>query len=769
MSPSDFNFPPKFSSFREAQTEALYHTLHSLSRFRALALPVGSGKSLFAMLLAKHFNRTAILTVTKGLQQQYCLVPETAILTADLKYVSLGLLTVGDKLFGFDEYPDGTRRRWRSSYVLSTKRIILPCYRLTLEDGTQFTCSKDHQWLVRKSDGTMQWKTTASLRVGGKFASSICRLCDSWGYQEEYTTGYLAAAFDGEGHLASRQFTNEHGKVAAVALSYTQKPNAMFWEVIRCLEKRGFSYNLSFRDPDGCSQLSISGRREIMRFLGEIRPHRLLPKVDPDRFGMIGPIVSNRVVLKEFVGDKEVVALATSTGTFVAEGYGSHNCDDFSSSGLVLIKGRTNYLCDVADNCKLGGHLRCSSQRDERCPYVQVYNEAKASSHIVTNYAYWLNVMNKGQGLGDFDCLILDEAHDASKALSSYLDFHISEAETERFQLLPGPLKNGEDLPAWQRWAQKAEIQLKQHLTSTRSPHHRALEAERMESLLDRLARLQTIEEGNWVCELSEGTKYGRFWKFDCVWPGQYGEMLFQRIPNIILMSGTLRPKSLGELGIKKADADFRSWLRTFPPNRSPFYHIKSVGVRYGWSVEDEQTWLTTIDNIIESRHASRKGIIHTVSYARQRTLLERSRFRQFMVANSNDPDSEEASAVVERFRSMSAPAILVSPSFGTGWDFPLDECEWQIITNIPFPPMQSKVMKRRKELDPSYQSAQAAKELAQALGRPVRSEKDRAETFIVDDRIGWFVKLAQKFLPEDFNYISLLKVPDPGPRWNEK
>lgn len=452
----------------------------------------------------------------------------------------------------------------------------------------------------------------------------------------------------------------------------------------------------------------------------------------------------------------------------ITKGLQKQYSDDFEECGLIRIEGRTNYPCDVADNCKLGGHLRCSSQRDEQCPYVQKYNEAKASTHLVTNYAYWLNVMNKGQGLGQFDCLVLDEAHDSSKALSSYLDFHISESEIERFALT-NPRHCGEDLKLWGRWAIASEVLLKKHLVATRSPHHRALEQERMETLLDRLGRLQTLNDSNWVCELSEGTKYGRFWKFDCVWPGQYGEMLFQHIPNVILMSGTLRPKTLGELGIKRADADFRSWPRIFPPNRSPFYHVKCVPMKYGMSTESESKWLKTVDDIIASRYLCRKGIIHTVSYARQRLLLERSRYAKYFFTNSSDPESEDAASVVERFRKAAAPAILVSPSFGTGWDFAGDQCEWQIITNIPFPPMQSKVMKRRKELDPAYQSAQAAKELGQALGRGMRFEKDRCENFIVDDRIGFFVKQAQKFLPEDFSVQSVLEVPKPGPRWNEK
>lgn len=439
--------------------------------------------------------------------------------------------------------------------------------------------------------------------------------------------------------------------------------------------------------------------------------------------------------------------------------------NDFGQSGLVLVKGRTNYVCDVADNCKLGGHLRCSSQRDERCPYVQKYNEAKASSQLVTNYAYWLAVANKGQGLGNFDCLILDEAHSASASLSSFLDFHISEAEIERFAL-PSPKLCEEDLNLWGRWALKAETHLKKHLTTTKSPHHRALEQERMETLLDRLTRLQNLNDRNWVCEISEGTKYGKFWKFDCVWPGQYGEQLFQHIPNVILMSGSrMRP---GDLGIKKTDVDSRSWPRVFPPNRSPFYHVKCVPVKYGWTQEQEAKWLETIDAIIDTR-TTRKGIIHTVSYARQRLLLDRSKHRRFMLANSNEPDSPEAATIVERFRNSRAPSILVSPSFGTGWDFPGDQCEWQILTNIPFPPMISKVMKRRKELDPAYQSAQAAKEIGQSLGRGMRFEGDRCENFIVDDRIGFFMKTAAKFLPEDLSCNSVLEVPKPGSRWNER
>jgi Rad3-related DNA helicase len=317
-------------------------------------------------------------------------------------------------------------------------------------------------------------------------------------------------------------------------------------------------------------------------------------------------------------------------------------------------------------------------------------------------------------------------------------------------------------------WAAKAESHLKSHISSIHSPHLRALERERQEKLLDKLHRLQSLSSSNWTCEISEGTKYGRFWKFDCVWPGQYSEMLFQGIPNIILMSGTLRPRTLSELGIKRSLCDFRSWPHVFPKSRSPFYHIVTSSMKYPVSAENEQKQIDQMDKFIEPR-LGRKGIIQTVSYAKQRLILERSRFRSFMVGNSPDPDSPEAAEIVQRFKSSSAPCILVSPSFSTGYDFPACEAEWQWIVSIPFPPMLSKVMKRRRELDPSYQLAQAAKELGQMAGRGMRFERDRCEIATGDDRIDFFLKQAAQYLPEGFDVIRVLDVPKPGPRWNER
>ena len=199
-------------------------------------------------------------------------------------------------------------------------------------------------------------------------------------------------------------------------------------------------------------------------------------------------------------------------------------------------------------------------------------------------------------------------------------------------------------------------------------------------------------------------------------------------------MSATLRPKTLGLLGIGKDVSEFREWDRVFPSNRHPIYSIPARGndgkeIRIDRRTKDDDllSWVEWIDRIIDGR-LDRKGLIHTVSYARQQFLLDNSRHSGIMLGNTGEPDSETTVEVANRFRETVAPAILVSPSFGTGWDFPGSELEFIIISKIPFKPNNGKVAKAREQRDPQYSSYEAMQELIQGCGRGMRFDLDRCE-----------------------------------------
>jgi Rad3-related DNA helicase len=106
---------------------------------------------------------------------------------------------------------------------------------------------------------------------------------------------------------------------------------------------------------------------------------------------------------------------------------------------------------------------------------------------------------------------------------------------------------------------------------------------------------------------------------------------------------------------------------------------------------------------------------------------------------------------LVRRFKAMNPPAILVTPSVSTGYDFPGKDCECQIIDKVPFPPRQKMVVVAREALDSEYSIYHAIQDLVQAAGRPTRSASDKAETFIIDNNIEWVMNRYRYLVPKWF------------------
>jgi hypothetical protein len=121
----------------------------------------------------------------------------------------------------------------------------------------------------------------------------------------------------------------------------------------------------------------------------------------------------------------------------------------------------------------------------------------------------------------------------------------------------------------------------------------------------------------------------------------------------------------------------------------------------WNWLTDDDKyMWLRRIDRLIDPRVAlGRKGIIHTVSYQRTKELITQSDHKKWMLVH----DSANTREIIQQFKNAEGPWILVSPSIVTGYDFPGDQCRYQIIAKVPIPDMRGPIMSRRKELDPEY------------------------------------------------------------------
>jgi len=188
----------------------------------------------------------------------------------------------------------------------------------------------------------------------------------------------------------------------------------------------------------------------------------------------------------------------------------------------------------------------------------------------------------------------------------------------------------------------------------------------------------------------------------------------------------------------------------SFPIERRPVIAIETFpSVRVNARMHDttKVMWMRRIDRLIEARR-DRKGLIHTVSYARMKELYQFSDHKDLMIVH----ESGETAYALQALKDHDGPIILVSPSMETGIDLPYGDCRYQIIGKVPIPDTRGKIMQIRTQLDPDYAFYLAAQKLVQATGRPMRAADDWAETFIVDDTFGdWFLNRSKKFMPQWF------------------
>lgn len=266
-------------------------------------------------------------------RMSYCVTPETKILTSDLRWVRADSIKSGDKLIGFDENPPKRygQRKFNETLVEDVGEIERPCYEVTLTDGTKVTCSEEHQWLVFTAGSRTVWKQTKDLISTDR----IYKVCDVWeDLPQDYRLGYLSASFDGEGCISQIK-----GKIQQ--LTFAQRDNAMLKQVKEYLTDFGFDYNACYFDKrkkakgqDPVYKLFIKGgKRELLRFLGSVRPRRLLNNFDPNQLGTIrcfngdlGSDIHPRVESIKYVGTKKVIPIRTTSHTYIAEGLASHNC-----------------------------------------------------------------------------------------------------------------------------------------------------------------------------------------------------------------------------------------------------------------------------------------------------------------------------------------------------------------------------------------------------------------------------------------------------------
>jgi len=352
---------------------------------------------------------------------------------------------------------------------------------------------------------------------------------------------------------------------------------------------------------------------------------------------------------------------------------------------------------------------------------------------------------------------VLDEAHKAPDELAAFLHTTLTKLEIEG--ILGSRALTTDDPTEWADWALDETRLFKQGIEDMEEDlsHQYDARLAKEYQVNKRLYRkLQIVSKitDDWIVERNKHVT------FDPIWPKSSMETLFQNVPKVILLSATIRPKTCELLGIDRKDLTFYEGESSFPVERRPFIKVPCVRVDNKTTDDELATWVVKIDNIIEKRKG-RRGLIHTVSYARRDYIRKHSRHSKRMIWH----DPRDTAFTIDSFkRGDYDGTILISPSATCGYDFPYNQCRFIIICKVPFPDARSKILKARCKQDKDYAMYLAMQELVQGSGRGMRAPDDWCEILCVDDNFNWYYRKYSRFAPKWFGdsirYVKL--APDP-------
>lgn len=279
----------------------------------------------------------------------FCVTPDTKILTDALSWAPAGEVVEGYGLVGFDERVKGSKQghsaKLMPSEVEATGMKKLQCVRIITDKG-EITCSVGHGLVGRhRTQKSRTWFRAGDLVVG----DSLVWTAEPWDLKNDRDAGYIAGLFDGEGWIDGSR------------VSFGQNPGIVLDRGIDALKRLGFTVTVQPQSQNEVMRVSVTGGRfEAMKLIGQCRPYRMLensPKLWVGK-GLVnkGPFCEPgsgqaTVLAVEFVGKQDVVTLQTSSKTYIANGFPSHNSTLKSYVGYRAIAEtqRNGGICALID------------------------------------------------------------------------------------------------------------------------------------------------------------------------------------------------------------------------------------------------------------------------------------------------------------------------------------------------------------------------------------------------------------------------------------
>lgn len=458
---------------------------------------------------------------------------------------------------------------------------------------------------------------------------------------------------------------------------------------------------------------------------------------------------------------------------------------EFSSVGAVDIRGRANYRCKALDaggelseygkpsNCGNGPCIlgvECSLM-SRGCLYFDAIGRSCRANLVITNPYLWMSLgkYSNPNLLGEFDLLVVDEAHRMTDALTSFSMIKMDNRYLNSLGIdipkVDSATNSSDAVLHFSKWA-KHVLPYARHCykdMTSKSRHglsREAIDLARLGRDLVELERLSVASLGKdpWVLESNDDNTM-----LSPIWPSSNAERwVYRGIRKIILTSATLSKQTAKYIGVN-SDSSMHKMSNKFSPHRRPFYYINRgpLKVRVDFNTPDGsvRSLVGEMDKWI-SRRLHVKGIVHSRSFKWATRIKSMSQYADVMITHK----SKNRDEAINRFMRSDPPCILVSPSVEAGYDFADDLARWGWLWKVPRLDMRDFLQSARQSMDKKYSITSVCETIEQITGRTTRSNRDYSETVTNDAHFGYILFSNGNLFTKSFRQavVSVRGLPEP-------
>jgi len=451
------------------------------------------------------------------------------------------------------------------------------------------------------------------------------------------------------------------------------------------------------------------------------------------------------------------------------------------------LKGKENYECEeYACSCAQGAEFaRLNKTSCESCPYSSARESYINGGISLTNFYLYILYAIYNPKLMEARAarvLIVDEAHEFDDVMTGFVSIKITEAVIKKFKFSNEPvlLKELKQISTIAHYVEFLKY-LNTEIVSTQEQMEKGMYKAPRDVVSDKrdlklskvlnvknkdvkLMQLMTdlkqyqlkieifLKEykdnpNNWVLETSYNEKLRqKELSLEPIWAYDYlDKYVFSHYDMVFLMSGTILDKNLFcQLnGLDVTKAVYYSIESPFPVKNRPIYYMPVGKMSFKQKEETFERYIPYIKKILD-KYSTSKGVIHTNSFELSNWIQKSIKDKRLIFHDSTNKDE-----MLRMHCESDKPTVIVSPSMDTGVSFDDDLARFQIIAKIPYPTLGSQKNKMRQSNNPDWYSWKTVSGIIQMSGRPVRSNKDYADTIIIDGSFGDVMKHSSQFLPD--------------------